>query len=41
MEYELMRAIEFIGAKWAEFESFCEENGDNADDIVDVLEKNQ
>lgn len=41
MEYELMRVIDFISAKWAEFEAFCEDNGDNADDIIDVLEKNQ
>ncbi len=41
MEYELMRVIDFISAKWAEFEAFCEDNGDNPDDIIDVLEKNQ
>lgn len=41
MEYELMRALEFISAKWAEFEAFCEDNGDNPDDLIDVLEKNQ
>ncbi|EFB5434359.1 hypothetical protein DLF71_24790 [Escherichia coli O157] len=41
MEYELMRVIDFISAKWAELEAFCEDNGDNPDDIIDVLEKNQ
>ena len=41
MEYELMRALEFISAKWDEFEAFCEDNGDNPEDLIDVLEKNQ
>ncbi|WP_257785775.1 hypothetical protein [Pantoea agglomerans] len=38
MEYELMRVREFLEANWSLFESFCEENGDNAEEIDQVLE---
>lgn len=41
MEYELMRVRDFLAANWALFESFCESNGDNAEQIDKVLEKAQ
>jgi hypothetical protein len=39
MEYELMRLRGFIEENWAKFEAFCAENGDNADEILEELEK--
>lgn len=33
MEYEKMRIREFLAEHWAEFESFCKTNGDDADQI--------
>ncbi|AVO22962.1 hypothetical protein HWB57_gp125 [Erwinia phage vB_EamM-Bue1] len=41
MEYELMRVREFLAANWSMFESFCESNGDNAEEIDKTLEDNQ
>lgn len=33
MEYELMRIAEFLGENWSKWESFCENNGDDPDEI--------
>lgn len=33
MEYEKMRIREFIAAYWSNFESFCESNGDDPEEI--------
>lgn len=33
MEYELMRVVEFLSENWSKWESFCEQNGDDADEI--------
>lgn len=33
MEYELMRVIGFLSENWSQWESFCEQNGDDADEI--------
>lgn len=33
MEYELMRLAEFISDNWSMWESFCEQHGDNAQEI--------
>lgn len=37
MEYEKMRVREFLDANWAMFEAFCEENGDDAEEISKVV----
>lgn len=37
MEYELMRVREFLSANWALWESFCEENGDDPQEIDESL----
>lgn len=31
MEYEKMRIREFLAEHWAEFQQFCNTNGDDAD----------
>lgn len=40
MEYELERVAEFLVSHWSLFESFCEQNGDDAEEIIKVLEDN-
>lgn len=37
MEYENMRIAEFLADHWSLFESFCESNGDVADDIYKAV----
>ncbi|AWZ96677.1 hypothetical protein CSB67_2515 [Enterobacter hormaechei] len=37
MEYELMRLAEFISENWSQWESFCEQHGDNAQEIYEQI----
>ncbi|HHS9149092.1 hypothetical protein ACUYGM_08955 [Enterobacter roggenkampii] len=37
MEYELMRLAEFISENWSKWESFCEQHGDNAQEIYEQI----
>ncbi|MEN4396013.1 hypothetical protein [Enterobacter cloacae] len=37
MDYELMRLAEFISENWSQWESFCEKNGDNAQEIYEQI----
>lgn len=37
MEYELMRIAEFLSENWSKWESFCENNGDNAQEIYEEI----
>lgn len=41
LEYELMRAREFIEANWSLFEEHCEGNGDDPDEILAALNNDQ
>jgi hypothetical protein len=41
MDYEMMIILEFIGARWAEFEGFCAEKGEDADDIYEAVGGNE
>ena len=33
VEYELMRIQEFLSENWSKFESFCDQHGDDAQEI--------
>lgn len=37
MEYENMRIAEFLAENWQQFVYFCEERGDDADDIYKAV----
>lgn len=37
MEYELMRLTEFLSENWSKWESFCEQHGDDAQEIYEVI----
>lgn len=37
MEYEKMRIREFLAENWSLFESFCEGNGDDPEQIEQVV----
>lgn len=37
MEYELMRVREFISENWAAWQSQCDHNGDDADELYEAL----
>ncbi|MEI7177089.1 hypothetical protein [Pectobacterium carotovorum] len=37
MEYELMRIVEFLSENWSKWESFCENNGDDPQQIYEEI----
>lgn len=37
MEYENMRVVEFLSENWSLWEKFCEQNGDDAQEIFEQL----
>lgn len=37
MEYELMRIAEFLSENWSKWESFCEKNGDDPQEIYEEI----
>lgn len=37
MEYELMRVAEFLAENWSKWESFCENHGDNPQEIYEEI----
>lgn len=37
MDYELMRLAEFISENWTQWESFCKQHGDNAQEIYEQI----
>ena len=37
MEYELMRVNEFLAENWSQWEAFCEQNGDDPQEIFEEL----
>ncbi len=37
MEYENMRIAEFLAENWSKFVSFCEQHGDDPDEIYKAV----
>lgn len=37
MEYELMRVNEFLAENWSLWDAFCEQHGDDAQEIFEEL----